>query len=65
MDPYHGQQDTRPEPEAIDLPEELNLDQEEARDDGSDEGDGDCGQSDKNWADFKTIFCCRYVKRNG
>lgn len=44
VDPYHGQQDTRPEPEAIDLPEELNLDQEEARDDGSDEGDGDCGQ---------------------
>lgn len=42
MDPYHGQQDTRPEPEAIDLPEELNLDQEEARDDASDEDDGKC-----------------------
>lgn len=39
MDPYHGQQDKRPEPEALDLPEDLNLDQEdEAGDDG--EGDG-------------------------
>lgn len=40
MDPYHGQQDTRPEPEAMDLPEELNLDQEEARDDGLEEDNG-------------------------
>lgn len=29
MDPYHGQQDKKPEPEAMDLPDDLNLDQEE------------------------------------
>ncbi|XP_058470371.1 midasin [Solea solea] len=43
VDPYHGQQDKRPEPEAMDLPDDLNLDQEdEAGDDGDDgEGEGD------------------------
>lgn len=46
MDPYHGQQDKRPEPEAMDLPDDLNLDkedqedQEEEGDDG--EGKGQC-----------------------
>lgn len=44
MDPFHGLQDTRPEPEAMDLPEELNLDQEEAPDDGPDEDHGKCAQ---------------------
>uniref|UniRef100_A0A665V9V2 Midasin n=1 Tax=Echeneis naucrates TaxID=173247 RepID=A0A665V9V2_ECHNA len=40
VDPYHGQQDKRPEPEAMDLPEDLNLDEdEEARDDGEGEED--------------------------
>lgn len=43
MDPYHGQPDTRPEPEAMELPEELNLDQEGAGDDGPEEADGKCG----------------------
>lgn len=56
MDPYHGQQDTRPEPEAMDLPEELNLDQEEAHDDGPDEDRGKYAQCDQNWADFKIHF---------
>ncbi|KAM6992726.1 LOW QUALITY PROTEIN: midasin [Tautogolabrus adspersus] len=40
VDPYHGQQDKKPEPEAMDLPEDLNLDQdEEAGDDGEGEGE--------------------------
>uniref|UniRef100_A0A3Q3NKD3 Midasin n=1 Tax=Labrus bergylta TaxID=56723 RepID=A0A3Q3NKD3_9LABR len=38
VDPYHGQQDKGPEPEAMDLPEDLNLDQdEEAGEDGEGE----------------------------
>ena len=42
VDPYHGQQDKRPEAEAMDLPEDLNLDQdEEPGDDGEGEGDGE------------------------
>ena len=42
VDPYHGQQDKRPDPEALDLPEDLNLDQdEEAGDDGEGEADGE------------------------
>ncbi|KAM6915471.1 midasin [Xenentodon cancila] len=41
VDPYHGQQDKRPEPEAMELPEDLNLDQhEEAGDDEEGAGDG-------------------------
>ncbi|XP_044025553.1 midasin [Siniperca chuatsi] len=40
VDPYHGQQEKRPEPEAMDLPEDLNLDQDdEAGDDGEGEVD--------------------------
>ncbi|XP_036943295.1 midasin isoform X1 [Acanthopagrus latus] len=40
VDPYHGQQEKRPEPEAMDLPEDLNLDQDdEDGDDGDGEGD--------------------------
>ncbi|XP_060907246.1 midasin [Labrus mixtus] len=40
VDPYHGQQDKGPEPEAMDLPEDLNLDQdEEAGEDGEGEGE--------------------------
>ncbi|XP_034018727.1 midasin-like [Thalassophryne amazonica] len=38
VDPYHGQQDKRPEPESMDLPDELNLDQdEEPGDEGEEE----------------------------
>lgn len=29
MDPYHGKQEHKPEAEAMDLPEDLNLDQDE------------------------------------
>ncbi|KAK2856665.1 hypothetical protein Q5P01_005400 [Channa striata] len=39
VDPYHGQQDKTLEPEAIDLPEDLNLDEDETGDMGEDEGD--------------------------
>lgn len=39
VDPYHGQQDKRPEPEAMELPDDLNLDQDDdARDDAEGEG---------------------------
>lgn len=42
VDPYHGQQDKRPEPEAMDLPEDLNLDKDdEAGHDEEGEGDGE------------------------
>ncbi|XP_070405869.1 midasin isoform X3 [Nothobranchius furzeri] len=42
VDPYHGEQDKRPEPEAMELPQDLNLDQdEEAGDDEEDEVDGE------------------------
>lgn len=49
VDPYHGQQDKRPEPEAMDLPDDLNLDQEEqegqeeARDDAEGKGQSSAG----------------------
>uniref|UniRef100_A0A8C3A899 Midasin n=1 Tax=Cyclopterus lumpus TaxID=8103 RepID=A0A8C3A899_CYCLU len=47
VDPYHGQQDRKPEPEAMDLPEDLNLDQEEeAGDDGEGEEEKEDGQKD-------------------
>ncbi|KAM4713456.1 midasin isoform 2-T2 [Anableps anableps] len=40
VDPYHGQQDKRPEPEPMELPEDLKLDQdEEAGEDEECEGD--------------------------
>eukprot|EP00063_Salmo_salar_P024834 XP_013999669.1 PREDICTED: midasin-like [Salmo salar] len=39
VDPYHGKQEKKPDPEAMDLPDELNLDQEE--DQAGDEGEGD------------------------
>lgn len=42
VDPYHGQEDKRPEPEAMELPEDLNLDQdEEAGEDEEGDGDGE------------------------
>uniref|UniRef100_A0A3Q4MRM4 Midasin n=1 Tax=Neolamprologus brichardi TaxID=32507 RepID=A0A3Q4MRM4_NEOBR len=44
VDPYHGQQDKRPEPEAMDLPEELDLDQGDK--DGDDNDDGDEGEGE-------------------
>ncbi|XP_030636974.1 midasin [Chanos chanos] len=39
VDPYHGQQDKRADPQAMELPEELNLDQDEEGGEGEDEGD--------------------------
>lgn len=44
VDPYQGQQDKRPEPEAMDLPEELDLDQGDK--DGEDNDDGDEGEGE-------------------
>ncbi|XP_061563343.1 midasin [Cololabis saira] len=41
VDPYHGQQDKRPEPEAMDLPEDLNLDQQAEAGDEGEEEEGD------------------------
>uniref|UniRef100_A0A3Q1JQ86 Midasin n=1 Tax=Anabas testudineus TaxID=64144 RepID=A0A3Q1JQ86_ANATE len=40
VDPYHGQQDKQLEPDAMDLPEDLNLDNNE-NDGDDDEGEGD------------------------
>ncbi|XP_075869163.1 midasin [Nelusetta ayraudi] len=42
VDPYHGQQDKKPEPEAMDLPDDLNLDQEEQeeKEEAGDDGEG-------------------------
>uniref|UniRef100_A0AAQ6AJN3 Midasin n=1 Tax=Amphiprion ocellaris TaxID=80972 RepID=A0AAQ6AJN3_AMPOC len=48
VDPYHGQQDKRPEPEAMDLPEDLNLDKDdEAGDDGEGEEENPFDIDDK------------------
>nr|XP_020508278.1 midasin [Labrus bergylta] len=48
VDPYHGQQDKGPEPEAMDLPEDLNLDQdEEAGEDGEGEEENPFDIDDK------------------
>lgn len=42
VDPYHSQQDKGLEPEAMDLPEDLNLDKnDDAGDDGEGTGDGE------------------------
>ncbi|KAJ8270795.1 hypothetical protein GJAV_G00119370 [Gymnothorax javanicus] len=38
VDPYHGQQDKKPDTEAMDLPDDINLDQEEEQA-GEEEGD--------------------------
>ena len=46
VDPYHGQQGTRPEPEAMDLPEDLNLDQD---DEAGDDGEGECDGETCYW----------------
>lgn len=43
MDPYHGNQETLPEPEALDLPDDLNLDSENKNSDEDtdhEEGEG-------------------------
>ncbi|KAJ8008932.1 hypothetical protein DPEC_G00083550 [Dallia pectoralis] len=37
VDPYHGKQEKKPDPEAMDLPDDLNLDQDEEQ--AGDEGD--------------------------
>uniref|UniRef100_A0A3Q2XAQ5 Midasin AAA ATPase 1 n=1 Tax=Hippocampus comes TaxID=109280 RepID=A0A3Q2XAQ5_HIPCM len=56
VDPYHGQQDKNPEPEAIDLPEDLNLDQDdEMEDNGQDEGDGESCTLMKNTSAHPSI----------
>ncbi|XP_029902559.1 midasin isoform X2 [Myripristis murdjan] len=39
VDPYHGKQDQRPDPEAMELPEDLNLDQDDDQAGGESEGD--------------------------
>ncbi|KAG5846734.1 hypothetical protein ANANG_G00118110 [Anguilla anguilla] len=47
VDPYHGQQDKKPDPEAIDLPEELKLDQEDEQageEEGEEENPFDIGE---------------------
>ncbi|XP_057678283.1 midasin isoform X2 [Corythoichthys intestinalis] len=42
VDPYHGQQDQRPEPEEMALPEDLNLDQmDKMEEDGEGEDEGE------------------------
>lgn len=40
VDPYHGNEEKLPEPEALDLPDDLNLDSEDK------EGDGDSDRED-------------------
>lgn len=43
VDPYHGNQETLPEPEALDLPDDLNLDSEDKNGDEDtdhEEGEG-------------------------
>lgn len=52
VDPYHGKQEKAAEPEAMDLPDELNLDE-----DGKDEegGEGD-GMFNIQTSDFFQIF---------
>ncbi|CAL8311820.1 unnamed protein product [Lota lota] len=40
VDPFHGKQDKKPEPEAMDLPEDLNLDQQDPQD-GDEDEEGD------------------------
>ncbi|MEQ2192426.1 hypothetical protein XENOCAPTIV_011514, partial [Xenoophorus captivus] len=44
VDPYHGQQDRRPEPEAMELPEDLNLDQDEEAGEDEECKDGQTGE---------------------
>ncbi|XP_077366934.1 midasin isoform X3 [Festucalex cinctus] len=46
VDPYHGQQENRPEPEAINLPEDLNLDQDDKMGDDQ-EGEGNPSDIDE------------------
>lgn len=43
VDPYHGNQEKMPEPEALDLPDDLNLDSEDkngGEDTDNEEGEG-------------------------
>lgn len=48
MDPYHGNEEKLPEPEALDLPDDLNLDSEDK------DGDGDTDREDGEGVSFKT-----------
>ncbi|KAK6297294.1 hypothetical protein J4Q44_G00318770 [Coregonus suidteri] len=50
VDPYHGKQEKKPDPEAMDLPDELNLDQEE--EEAGDEGDGEGEGEEENPLDI-------------
>lgn len=40
IDPYHGQQEKQPEVEPLDLPDDLNLENDEKSDDEEKEGEG-------------------------
>ncbi|XP_019393298.1 PREDICTED: midasin isoform X2 [Crocodylus porosus] len=40
VDPYHGKQEKQPEVEALDLPDDLNLEKEEEKSDEENEGEG-------------------------
>ena len=42
VDPHHGENQKQEEPEAMDLPDDLNLDQEEDEE-GKDDADGKTG----------------------
>lgn len=48
MDPYHGNQEKLPEPEALDLPDDLDLDSEDK------DGDGDTDREDGEGVSFET-----------
>lgn len=48
VDPYHGNEEKLPEPEALDLPDDLNLDSEDK------DGDGDTDREDGEGVSFKT-----------
>lgn len=45
VDPYHGSQEMLPEPEALDLPDDLNLDSEDKNGDEDTDHEGGEGAS--------------------
>lgn len=59
VDPYHGKQEKKPDPEAMDLPDELNLDQEE--DQAGDEGEGDGEPSGQLYIWERKLFLSCYL----
>lgn len=54
VDPYHGQQDKRPEPEAMDLPDDLNLDQDGEEEEAGDDAEG---KGQRRWTCFSFAAC--------